>query len=65
MITLNNAILSKDHLMILHPHLTKKGAAALLEYCNANTVRFLSCYGKGEIMYKKWIESLTINESKP
>ena len=46
-----------EYLMEVHPELSIQEAQELFTFLFDSTIRFKTCYGNGEIMYPRWIES--------
>lgn len=46
-----------DFLIEKHPELTREQAFDLMKFAAERTIRLKSCYGDGQIMYPKWLES--------
>ena len=52
----SSLFISVEYLMELHPELTKQAAKELKEFASDLTIDYKDCYGKGEIVYPKWLE---------
>lgn len=50
----DEALLSVDYLMHLHPEITEAEARSLLEFARQHTIYHKSCYGNGGVIYETW-----------
>lgn len=54
----SNGLLTINYLMEKHPELSNSEAANLLHFCQKNTIRYIECYGDGNIMIPLWKEHI-------
>lgn len=55
MYIVSGPLLSVPYLIGMHDNLTIKEALSLLKFCKDHTITHKECYGRGQIMYPKWL----------
>jgi len=51
----DEAFLTVDYLMQLHPALNRTQAESLLKFCNEHTIYYRECYGNGDLLFSRWM----------